>query len=84
MSLMTQYTPIKAGAGPDNEKPQSGAPARFLSEAEYETVLGWLEEFGIEDGFCQELAAGDDWLPDFNRRNPFSSELSVPMWHWRE
>jgi putative pyruvate formate lyase activating enzyme len=83
-SLMTQYTPIKAGPNPDNEKPQNGAPVRFLSEAEYETVLGWLEEFGIEDGFCQELAAGNDWLPDFNHRNPFSTELSVPMWHWRE
>jgi putative pyruvate formate lyase activating enzyme len=74
LSLMTQYTPMKGG---------SGEPARFLSEREYAVVLGWLEEFGIDDGFCQELVTGNDWLPDFNRPNPFSSELSVPVWHWR-
>ena len=71
LSLMTQYTPI-----PGRET----APKRFLEEEEYETVLRWLEEFGIEDGFCQELVTGSDWLPDFRRSNPFSSELSVPVW----
>jgi hypothetical protein len=25
----------------------------------------------------------DDWLPDFRKTNPFSSELSVPVWHWK-
>jgi putative pyruvate formate lyase activating enzyme len=80
LSLMTQYTPVKKTApdgGPD-------IPARFVSKKEYETAIGWLEEFGIEDGFCQEPAADSDWLPDFNRANPFSSELSTPVWHWRE
>ena len=72
LSLMTQYTPI-----PGREKPM---PKRFLNEKEYETVLNWLDEFGIEDGFCQELVTGNDWLPDFRRDNPFSSELSVPVW----
>ncbi|MCL1836374.1 MAG: radical SAM protein [Treponema sp.] len=73
LSLMSQYTPMgKASAAPD----------RFVSRREYETVLGWLEEFGIEDGFCQELVVGSDWLPDFRRPNPFSSELSVPVWHF--
>jgi len=71
LSLMTQYTPI-----PGRET----APKRYLMEDEYETVLGWLEDFKIEDGFCQELVTGSDWLPDFRRSNPFSSELSVPVW----
>jgi putative pyruvate formate lyase activating enzyme len=79
LSLMTQYTPI----APETGQAAGGTPARFLSAQEYETVLGWLEEFGIEDGFCQELVTGSDWLPDFNRANPFSAELSVPVWHWR-
>jgi putative pyruvate formate lyase activating enzyme len=72
LSLMTQYTPVG-----------TKGPRRFITTAEYETVLGWLEEFGIEDGFCQEPAAGVDWLPDFNLQNPFTSDLSVPVWHWK-
>jgi len=71
LSLMTQYTPV----------PLRGktAPQRFLSEEEYETVLGWLDDYGIEEGFCQELVTGSEWLPDFTRANPFSSELSTPI-----
>ena len=74
LSLMTQYTPIEA----------SGAiPSRYVTKDEYEAVLSMLDEFGIDDGFCQELVTGSDWLPDFSRPNPFSSELSVPVWHWK-
>jgi putative pyruvate formate lyase activating enzyme len=73
LSLMTQYTPIDGAYH---------APGRFLDKREYETVMGWLEEFGIEDGFCQELVTGSDWLPDFNRPNPFASNLSVAIWHF--
>ena len=79
LSLMTQFTPIKAIG---REEQAKKAPGRYLKTEEYETVLGWLEEFGIEDGFCQELVTGSDWLPDFSRTNPFSSELSVPVWRW--
>jgi len=74
LSLMSQYTPMNNDA--------SGAPERYVSKREYDTVLGWLGEFGIEDGFCQELVTGSDWLPDFNRANPFPSGLSVPVWHF--
>jgi putative pyruvate formate lyase activating enzyme len=35
--------------------------------------LAWLEEFDIEDGFCQELVIDNGWLPDFTRQNPFSA-----------
>jgi putative pyruvate formate lyase activating enzyme len=58
-------------------------PGGFVSEREYEIILGWLEEFGIEDGFVQELTPDSGWLPDFSRRNPFASTLSVPVWHWK-
>jgi putative pyruvate formate lyase activating enzyme len=75
LSLMTQYTPVR----------NRDTPARSVNEVEYETVLGWLDEFGVEDGFYQELtlSADNEWLPDFNRVNSFSSELSTPVWHWR-
>jgi putative pyruvate formate lyase activating enzyme len=59
------------------------APGRQVNQGEYEQNLAWLEEFNIEDGFYQELVTGDEWLPDFERQNPFSSELSVPVWHWK-
>jgi len=71
LSLMTQYTPI-----PNRRREM---PQRYLSAEEYKTVIKWLDEFKIEDGFCQELVTGSDWLPDFKRHNPFSSELSVPV-----
>ncbi|MCL2007188.1 MAG: radical SAM protein [Treponema sp.] len=74
LSLMTQYTPVYIPGR--NVK----IPGRFLSMSEYEAVLKMLSEFGIDDGFCQELVTGTDWLPDFNRRNPFSSGLSEPVW----
>jgi putative pyruvate formate lyase activating enzyme len=77
LSLMTQYTPVRNG----------DIPNRSVNDAEYETVLGWLDEFGIEDGFYQELtpdmSANSEWLPDFNRVNSFPSKLSTPVWHWR-
>ena len=69
LSLMTQYTPV-------------GVSGRQLNGTEYEKVLGWLEEFGINDGFVQDLVSGDDWLPDFRRANPFSSDLSRILWSW--
>jgi putative pyruvate formate lyase activating enzyme len=72
LSLMTQYTPVGGGDMPD----------RSMEQGEYRTVLRWLEEFGIDDGYYQELLPGSDWLPDFNRQNPFASDLSVPVWHW--
>ena len=81
LSLMTQYTPPPPRS-PLAAKAEN-APARFLNREEYDTALAWLEEFGIEDGFYQELETGDEWLPDFERQNPFSSELSVPVWHWK-
>jgi len=72
LSLMTQYTPIP-GIG-------KKAPNRYVVKEEYDIVLRWLEEFGIEDGFCQELVTGNEWLPDFRRKNPFPSKLSVPVY----
>jgi putative pyruvate formate lyase activating enzyme len=80
LSLMTQYTPI-----PDSSVEQSrvkNAPNRYLQKEECDTVMRYLKDFNIEDGFCQELVTGNDWLPDFTRRNPFSSDLSIPIWHY--
>jgi len=94
LSLMFQYTPPGFGArGPRINTDYHGweydpwtkkeVPRRYITRAEYETVLGWLGEFGIEDGYCQELVPGNDWLPDFERDNPFPQNMAVPVWHWK-
>jgi putative pyruvate formate lyase activating enzyme len=76
LSLMTQYTPVRIPGETRN------IPERQLNVKEYETLLVWLEDFGIDDGYVQELVPGDDWLPDFRKLNPFSSDLSRVIWRW--
>jgi putative pyruvate formate lyase activating enzyme len=76
LSLMTQYTPVHV---PGSSR---GIPDRQLNAAEYGLLLEWLEEFGIDDGFVQDLEPGNDWLPDFDEPNPFGSELSRIVWRW--
>jgi putative pyruvate formate lyase activating enzyme len=78
LSLMTQYTPRPSGS------PRDSGPRRRLIREEYLRVMDWLGEFGINDGFYQEPLTGGDWLPDFNRANPFSSRLSRPVWRWKD
>ena len=78
LSLMTQYTPARIPGI------KTIIPNRCVSEDEYDAVLSMLDEFGIDDGFCQELTSGTTWLPDFNLPNPFPPGISEPMWHWRK
>jgi putative pyruvate formate lyase activating enzyme len=81
LSLMFQYTPVSSEGGERGRKPRQG-PQRRVSRREYEEVLTWLEELRIENGFVQDPARGDDWLPDFTRRNPFPIGQAVPIWHY--
>ncbi len=74
LSVMFQYTPVEHGM-------PCRAPERRLTEEEYEQVLTWLEELGIDEGYVQSYETGSDWLPDFSQENPFSSELSRIIWH---
>ena len=74
LSLMTQYTPI-----PEKEKL---APKRYVNKEDYDTVMGWLKEYKIEDGFFQDIVTGSEWLPDFKRTNPFPSKILTPVWHF--
>ncbi|MCG8452860.1 MAG: radical SAM protein [Spirochaetales bacterium] len=78
LSLMTQYTPVCI--------PGEGRviPQRQVNEEEYAQILEWLDELGIDDGYVQDLVPGDEWLPDFNRTDPFGSELSQIIWRWEE
>jgi len=73
LSILAQYTPAQI---PGVKTP---IPNRCVSTAEYEAVLAMLDEFGITDGFCQELVTATKWLPDFSRQNPFPAGISVPV-----
>ncbi|MDR2702612.1 MAG: radical SAM protein [Spirochaetaceae bacterium] len=85
LSLMFQYTPPNTAleAAPKGNYSDAAFPMRYITPAEYNTALGWLSEFGIEDGYCQELIPGADWLPNFERTNPFPQDMAVPVWHWK-
>jgi putative pyruvate formate lyase activating enzyme len=74
LSLMTQYTPVGAAGS---------IPSGSVGRDEYDRLVELLDDLGIEEGFCQEPVLDSAWLPDFERANPFSSELSVPVWHWK-
>lgn len=59
-SLMAQYTPCGEIAAFPNLQ-------RTITAEEWQTVLGWLDDSDIEDGFVQEPeAAGTDAIPDFD------------------
>jgi putative pyruvate formate lyase activating enzyme len=81
LSVMVQYTPnpgiLPSGAG---EPP----PSRRVSAVEYDQVLAWLGELGIEEGFIQEPEPGSEWLPDFRRPNPFPEGKARSVWHFAD
>jgi putative pyruvate formate lyase activating enzyme len=82
LSLMFQFTPMSSEGGGQGRRLQQ-SPQRRVGRREYEEVLSWLEELKIEDGFVQEPAPTDNWLPDFTRRNPFPEGQAVPLWHYQ-
>jgi putative pyruvate formate lyase activating enzyme len=81
LSLMFQYAPLSSEGWGHRQKLRQG-PQRTVSRREHERVLSWLEGLGIEDGFVQDPATGDEWLPDFRRRNPFPQGQAAPIWHY--
>jgi putative pyruvate formate lyase activating enzyme len=70
----------RAGSRP--VRAETAVPSRAVNRREYGQVLSWLEELGIDDGFLQEPARTDDWLPDFARPNPFPPGQAEPLWHF--
>jgi putative pyruvate formate lyase activating enzyme len=75
---MFQYTPVRLIRSKKDRH-----PGRTIHTREYDQVLSWLVDLGIDDGFVQDPATGDEWLPDFTRPNPFPENQAVPLWHYR-
>lgn len=74
LSIMVQYTPVEI---PGNK---IEIPERYVSQQEYDEILDYLEEFGIEEGFFQDLDQGNDWLPNFDNKIPFPSKETKVIW----
>jgi putative pyruvate formate lyase activating enzyme len=80
ISLMTQYTPVNAQK---KDAPIEAFENRFVNEQEACDLRELAEAFAFETLFFQELDAGDEWLPDFSRVQPFSNARAQPVWHWK-
>jgi putative pyruvate formate lyase activating enzyme len=65
ISLMSQYYPAYKAKNFD-------LISRNISESEYNRVLDWMDELGLENGFVQDFDSKDYYIPDFENRNqPF-------------
>lgn len=64
ISLMSQYCPT---INVKNHKVLN----RLLTSKEYDLVIKEMEKLGFENGWIQELDSNNNYLPDFNKLNPF-------------
>jgi putative pyruvate formate lyase activating enzyme len=74
VSIMSQYSPqYRASNYPRIN--------RTLTEAEYDQIIDYAVDLGLENVFIQELESQGHYLPDFARDNPFNSTASmlIPM-----
>ena len=86
ISLMSQYTPVPFQDSPAESVRRCTAlkafENRLVSRQEFVDLQDILEAFDFQYLFYQELEQSTEWLPDFNRLQPFSNKLARPVWHW--
>lgn len=64
VSIMSQYSPQYRAC----EHPQIN---RKLTVQEYDAILDFALELGLENAFIQELESQENYLPDFTKDKPF-------------
>jgi putative pyruvate formate lyase activating enzyme len=67
VSIMSQYSP-------QNKACDYPAINRTLTTAEYDEVTDFALDLGLENAFVQELTSQENYLPDFTKEKPFSSD----------
>ncbi len=68
LSLMSQFVP-----------PKENADLVGISDEEYQELVDYVDEKGIENGFIQEKSDDDIlWIPDFTKDVPFPSSFASP------
>jgi len=87
ISLMSQYTPVPFKDSEENlarrKKSLSSIENRLVSENEDKDLRDLIEAYDFDYLFYQDLCADTEWLPDFDRKQPFSYKLAKPIWHWK-
>ncbi|MFC1593047.1 radical SAM protein [Candidatus Omnitrophota bacterium] len=69
VSIMSQYFPA-------HRAPQIPLLSRTISPAEYSEVVRLINKLGMENGWLQETAAAESYLPDFRREgHPFEPRV---------
>ena len=87
ISLMSQYTPVPFKEAEENLKKSldslSMIENRLVSKQEDYDLKDLIDAFDFDFLFYQDLTDDTQWLPDFNRVQPFSNALAKPVWHWK-
>ena len=74
LSLMVQFVPPRENPG--------FVP---MTDEEYDDLIEYLGELGIEDGFAQEKSDDDIlWIPDFRKDIPFPESFADPSPYFLE
>ena len=87
ISLMSQYTPVPFKDSKEElarrQKSLSAIENRLVSETEDKDLRDLIEAYDFDYLFYQDLCTDTEWLPDFEKTQPFSYKLAKPVWHWR-
>ena len=87
ISLMSQYTPVPFKDSQENlakrKKALSVIENRLVNEREDSDLKDLIEAYDFDYLFYQDLCADTEWLPDFEKKQPFSYKLAKPVWHWK-
>lgn len=88
LSLMSQYTPVPFTGDEakikEREESMKAFQNRLVNEDEDTKLRELIDAYDFEYLFYQDLCADTEWLPDFNKTQPFSYKLATPVWHWKD
>ena len=87
ISLMSQYTPVPFKGSEEElskrKKSLSSIENRLVNESEDRDLRDLIEAYDFDYLFYQDLCTDTEWLPDFERKQPFSYKLAKPVWHFK-
>ncbi len=87
VSLMSQYTPVPFSEDEKKlEKRKKSLCAienRLVNKTEDADLRDLIDAYDFEYLFYQDLCADTEWLPDFEKTQPFQNKLARPIWHWK-